>query len=109
LHRPVVHYRRPCRADQPRRRRHDLRSPRPAQATVGGRSRRDLITFVTDRPGHDRRYAIDATKIANELGWQPRHSFEEGIAATVDWYLDNEDWWRPIRERRYAGERLGAG
>ncbi len=73
-----------------------------------GRSRRSLITFVTDRPGHDRRYAIDATKIAGELGWQPRHSFEAGIAATVDWYLDNESWWRPIREGRYAGERLGA-
>ena len=73
-----------------------------------GRARRSLITFVTDRPGHDRRYAIDATKIAGELGWRPKHSFEAGIAATVDWYLDNEAWWRPIREGRYAGERLGA-
>ena len=73
-----------------------------------GRSRRGLITFVADRPGHDRRYAIDATKITNELGWQPRHSFKEGIAATVNWYLANENWWRPIRECRYVGERLGA-
>jgi dTDP-glucose 4,6-dehydratase len=73
-----------------------------------GRSRRSLITFVEDRPGHDRRYAIDASKIAGELGWRPKHSFESGIAATVDWYLDNEVWWRPIREGRYAGERLGA-
>jgi dTDP-glucose 4,6-dehydratase len=75
---------------------------------AGGGSRRSLITFVKDRPGHDRRYAIDAAKIAGELGWQPKHSFEEGIAATVDWYLANEDWWRPIRDGRYAGERLGA-
>ena len=72
-----------------------------------GRVRRSLITFVTDRPGHDRRYAIDATKIGSELGWRPKHSFEAGIAATVDWYLANESWWRPIREGRYAGERLG--
>ena len=74
-----------------------------------GRARRSLITFVGDRPGHDRRYAIDATKIAGELGWQPKHTFESGIAETVDWYLENESWWRPIREGRYAGERLGAG
>jgi len=72
-----------------------------------GGSRRDLITFVTDRPGHDRRYAIDCSKIAAELGWQPSRSFEEGLAQTVSWYLDNEDWWRPIREKRYAGQRLG--
>ena len=74
-----------------------------------GRARRSLITFVEDRPGHDRRYAIDASKIAVELGWQPKHTFEAGIAETVDWYLENESWWRPIREGRYAGERLGAG
>ena len=72
-----------------------------------GSRRRSLITFVTDRPGHDRRYAIDATKMAGELGWRPKHSFETGIAKTVDWYLDNEAWWRPIRGGRYAGERLG--
>jgi dTDP-glucose 4,6-dehydratase len=74
---------------------------------VGAVSRRSLIRFVSDRPGHDRRYAIDTTKIGRNLDWRPRRSFEEGIRATVDWYLANEDWWRPIRERRYGGERLG--
>lgn len=68
---------------------------------------RDLIRFVADRPGHDRRYAIDATRIATELGWAPRHTFEDGLRATVRWYLDREDWWRPIREQRHSGERLG--
>ena len=67
----------------------------------------DLITPVADRPGHDRRYAIDPTKIETELGWRPRVSFEEGIEATVRWYLDNEDWWRPLRSEVYGGERLG--
>jgi len=71
------------------------------------RSRRALITFVADRPGHDRRYAIDATKIERELGWTPRESFETGLEKTVAWYLANEWWWRPLREQRYAGERLG--
>ncbi|MEM6761694.1 MAG: GDP-mannose 4,6-dehydratase, partial [Pseudomonadota bacterium] len=71
--------------------------------------RRDLITFVTDRPGHDLRYAIDAGRIEAELGWRARETFETGIEKTVGWYLDNEAWWRPIRERRYAGERLGKG
>jgi dTDP-glucose 4,6-dehydratase len=80
----------------------DARRPRP-----GGGSRRDLITFVADRPGHDLRYAIDASKIRRELGWAPAQTFESGLAATVDWYLDNERWWRPIREGRYTGERLG--
>ena len=68
---------------------------------------RELITFVTDRPGHDHRYAIDASKIETELGWRAQETFETGIARTVRWYLDNEAWWRPLRER-YAGERLGA-
>ena len=67
----------------------------------------ELIRFVPDRPGHDLRYAIDATKIRRELGWKPRQSFESGIEATVRWYLDNSSWWREIQERRYAGERLG--
>ena len=75
---------------------------------VEGQTRRDLITFVTDRPGHDRRYAIDASKIKDDLGWTPQLAFEEGLASTVDWFLSNEDWWRPIREAKYAGERLGA-
>jgi len=81
----------------------DARRPRP------GGSHRDLIRFVTDRPGHDLRYAIDCTKIERELGWTPAVSFEQGIAATVDWFLDNEWWWRPIREESYAGQRLGTG
>ena len=66
-----------------------------------------LITFVTDRPGHDRRYAIDATKLETELGWQARETFDSGIEKTVRWYLDNEAWWRPLRGEVYAGERLG--
>jgi dTDP-glucose 4,6-dehydratase len=67
-----------------------------------------LVTPVTDRPGHDRRYAIDPTRISSELGWQPRHSFEEGLAATVDWYLDHLPWCRQVREQAgYGGDRLG--
>jgi dTDP-glucose 4,6-dehydratase len=67
-----------------------------------------LITRVTDRPGHDRRYAIDPTRISTELGWQPRHSFEEGLAATVRWYLDHQDWCQRVREQGgYSGGRLG--
>lgn len=75
----------------------------------GGRKRRDLITFVTDRPGHDRRYAIDATKLETELGWKAEENFDTGLARTIDWYLDNRWWWEPIRSGSYAGERLGAG
>ena len=67
----------------------------------------DQITFVSDRPGHDRRYAIDSSKIRDELGWEPAASFEQGIAETVRWYLENETWWRDILESRYATERLG--
>jgi dTDP-glucose 4,6-dehydratase len=73
----------------------------------GDKPRRELITFVTDRPGHDRRYAIDASKIARELGWKPSESFESGLARTIDWYLGNAWWWEPIRSGTYAGERLG--
>ena len=76
------------------------------QLVPGNRPRDELIEFVTDRPGHDARYAIDATKLENELGWQARENFDTGIEKTVQWYLDNEWWWRPLRER-YAGERLG--
>lgn len=72
----------------------------------GGGSRRALIGFVEDRPGHDLRYAVDCSKLERQLGWRPSVSFEEGLARTVRWYLDREDWWRPIRAR-YAGERLG--
>ena len=65
------------------------------------------ITFVADRPGHDQRYAIDATKIRDELGWEPQASFESGIEQTVRWYLDRRDWWEPILARRYDTSRLG--
>ena len=71
------------------------------------RARRDLITFVPDRPGHDRRYAIDPGKIEHELGWSPTLPFERGLAETVRWYLDNRQWWEPLRAGVYAGERLG--
>lgn len=74
---------------------------------VNGMPYRDLITFVTDRPGHDRRYAIDASKVDRELGWTPVESFETGLTKTVQWYLDNAWWWAPIRKSKYAGERLG--
>lgn len=69
--------------------------------------RRDLIVHVEDRPGHDRRYAIDPAKLETELGWRAEQSFATGIAATVQWYLENEGWWRPLRERVYSGVRLG--
>jgi dTDP-glucose 4,6-dehydratase len=71
------------------------------------RSYCDLIEFVDDRPGHDRRYAMDTTKIERELGWKPLESFETGLSQTIDWYLANSWWWQPIRERNYRGERLG--
>ena len=72
-----------------------------------GKARRELINFVADRPGHDLRYAIDASKIQRELGWRPRENFASGLMKTVQWYLDNETWWRDVREGRYRGERLG--
>ena len=68
---------------------------------------RDLITFVTDRPGHDLRYAIDASKIQRELGWTPCETFESGIRKTVEWYLANETWWKHVLDGSYQGERLG--
>jgi len=67
----------------------------------------NLIIFVKDRPGHDKRYAIDATKLETELGWKAEENFDTGIKKTVKWYLDNEWWWRPIRDNKYSGERLG--
>ena len=67
----------------------------------------DLITFVQDRPGHDARYAIDPTRIRDELGWRPSVTLEEGLEKTVQWYLDNEDWWKPLQNRTGVGERLG--
>lgn len=72
-----------------------------------GRPHSKLVTFVSDRPGHDARYAIDATKLKTQLGWQPKHTFDTGLADTVKWYLANEWWWRPLRENKYSGERLG--
>ena len=69
----------------------------------------NLITFVTDRPGHDLRYAIDASKIERELGWRPETTVEVGIRDTVSWYLENRWWWQPIRDRGSSGERLGLG
>ncbi|MEM7491956.1 MAG: dTDP-glucose 4,6-dehydratase [Pseudomonadota bacterium] len=70
-------------------------------------SYRDQITFVTDRPGHDARYAIDATKLENELGWKAQENFDTGLRKTVEWYLTHDDWWKPLREKTYKGERLG--
>jgi dTDP-glucose 4,6-dehydratase len=72
-----------------------------------GKSRREQITYVADRPGHDHRYAIDPSKLERELGWKAQESFETGIARTVQWYLDHEAWWRPILDRTYSGQRLG--
>ncbi len=68
-----------------------------------------LITFVEDRPGHDRRYAIDAGKIERELGWKPRETFDTGLRKTVEWYLNNKTWWSRVLDGSYSRERLGAG
>lgn len=72
-------------------------------------SYRDLITYVQDRPGHDVRYAIDASKIERELGWKPQETFETGLSKTVQWYLDNQEWWQRVQDGSYQGERLGVG
>ena len=69
----------------------------------------DQITFVTDRPGHDLRYAIEPSRIRDELGWRPSVTLEEGLEKTVQWYLDNEDWWRALQDRQGVGQRLGTG
>ena len=71
------------------------------------RPHRDLRNFVTDRPGHDFRYAIDSSRAHQELGWKPLETFESGLAKTVRWYLDNEAWWQPVLEGTYQGQRLG--
>ena len=73
----------------------------------GARPHRDLRKFVTDRPGHDFRYAIDSSRAHRDLGWAPHETFESGLAKTVQWYLDNQDWWQPILDGRYQGQRLG--
>ena len=75
--------------------------------SADGSSYSSLITHVADRPGHDLRYAIDPSKLMNELGWRPEERFDSGIRRTVEWYLANDWWWRPLREGRYGGERLG--
>jgi dTDP-glucose 4,6-dehydratase len=80
----------------------DERRPR-----ADGKPRNSQITYVADRPGHDRRYAIDASKLKSELGWQPAHSFEQGIADTVDWYLDHQDWVQRVLDGGYRLERIG--
>lgn len=79
----------------------DLFRPREAG------SHAELIRFVADRPGHDARYAIDAGKLRSQLGWKPEVAFEEGIRLCVRWYAEHTEWWRPLREKRYGGERLG--
>lgn len=76
---------------------------------LGVKCYKDLITYVTDRPGHDLRYAIDASKIERELGWKPEESFESGLRKTVVWYLNNNDWWRAVLDGSYQLERLGQG
>jgi dTDP-glucose 4,6-dehydratase len=80
----------------------DMRRPR-----ADGQPRTGQITYVADRPGHDRRYAIDASKLKSEHGWQPAHSFEQGIADTVDWYLDHQDWVQRVLDGSYRLERIG--
>lgn len=72
-----------------------------------GRPYSEQIEFVSDRPGHDRRYAIDPSKAETELGWRAELTFDDGLSRTIDWYLEREDWWRPLRDKRYSGERLG--
>ena len=81
--------------------------PATSNPALGGKSYKDLKTYVADRPGHDRRYAIDADKIRTELGWTPAHSFEQGLGATVRWYVEHRDWCEKVQAGRYDRERLG--
>jgi len=85
----------------------DLLEEMVPEKPVGVANYRDLITWVADRPGHDLRYAIDASKIERELGWRPQETFESGIRKTVRWYLDNPAWWQKVLDGSYKGERLG--
>jgi len=77
------------------------------ELSPNGRPHDRHITYVTDRPGHDHRYAIDASKLERELGWRAEETFTSGLAKTVQWYLANDWWWSPLREKVYAGERIG--
>jgi len=81
----------------------DQRRPRQ-----DGQPRSNQVTYVRDRPGHDRRYAIDASKLQDQLGWKPLHTFEQGISATVDWYLDNQEWVAQVLDGSYRLERIGS-
>jgi dTDP-glucose 4,6-dehydratase len=83
--------------------------PARSNAALTVSSYRELKTFVPDRPGHDRRYAIDATKIRRELGWAPRHAFEDGLASTARWYVEHRDWCDQVQQGRYDRQRLGLG
>ncbi len=74
---------------------------------TSGKSYHDLIAYVTDRPGHDFRYSIDSTKIKNELNWTPKETFDTGLIKTIEWYLNNETWWKKIHNHIYKQERLG--
>jgi len=81
----------------------------PRWREVGYEAIEFSIRFVTDRPGHDYRYAIDPSRIERDLAWRAAESFESGLRKTVEWYLANESWWRPLRGGAYRGERLGLG
>jgi dTDP-glucose 4,6-dehydratase len=87
----------------------DLLKPARSNPALGLSGYRGLKTFVADRPGHDRRYAIDSSKIRRQLGWAPRHTFEQGLAATAQWYVDHRDWCAQVQQGRYERQRLGLG
>jgi dTDP-glucose 4,6-dehydratase len=72
-----------------------------------GLSHHSAVRHVPDRPGHDYRYAIDPGKVEREIGWRAEETFDSGLRKTIDWYIAHESWWRPLREKRYDGERLG--
>ena len=81
--------------------------PSNRRPRADGQPRESQITHVADRPGHDRRYAIDASKLKRELGWEPKHTFDQGIATTVDWYLEHQDWVQRVLDGSYRLERIG--